>query len=139
MQSLPQVDVLRAGVDVFLTHGGQNSFTEAMANATPVVVCPGFGDQIINASRAEALGVGRKVDRPDCDAGREQGAAAAYQRDVAAALMGVLADPSCKEAVKRVAAELAGAGGVGVATKVILGEMQASAPDLLNSARNSGA
>jgi hypothetical protein len=37
---VPQVEILREGVSLFLTHGGQNSFTEAMAHGTPVVVCP---------------------------------------------------------------------------------------------------
>ena len=35
---LPQVEVLKAGVDVFLTHGGQNSFMEALMADVPVVV-----------------------------------------------------------------------------------------------------
>merc|ERR1712186_1985 len=34
-----QVDILKAGVDIFLTHGGQNSFTEALASGVPLVVC----------------------------------------------------------------------------------------------------
>jgi len=33
MPMLPQVDILKAGVDLFLTHGGQNSFMEALSNA----------------------------------------------------------------------------------------------------------
>ncbi|CAK9091094.1 Uncharacterized UDP-glucosyltransferase YdhE [Durusdinium trenchii] len=53
---LPQVEVLKAGVDLFLTHGGQNSFMESLMAGTPVVVCPGFGDQIANAMRAEMTG-----------------------------------------------------------------------------------
>ena len=61
--TLPQVDLLRLGIDSFLTHGGQNSFMEALSVGTPMVVCPGFGDQFINAAKAEALGIGRKVDR----------------------------------------------------------------------------
>merc|ERR1712137_904515 len=64
LPTLPQVDILKAGVDIFLTHGGQNSFTEALANSVPVVVCPGFGDQPVNAKKAVDRGVGLKVDRP---------------------------------------------------------------------------
>jgi len=40
--ALPQVDILRAGVDVFLTHGGQNSFMEALEVGVPMVVNPSF-------------------------------------------------------------------------------------------------
>ena len=35
---LRQVDLLRLGVDVFLTHGGQNSFMEALSTGVPMVV-----------------------------------------------------------------------------------------------------
>ena len=47
--SSSQVDILRAGVAVFVTHGGQNSFMEALAQATPLVMCPTAGDQFDNA------------------------------------------------------------------------------------------
>jgi len=62
---LPQVDVLKIGVNVFLTHGGQNSFMEALSTGTPVVMCPYDTDQPVNAQKAVSLGVGLKVDRPD--------------------------------------------------------------------------
>jgi len=58
VQSFAQVELLRSGVDVFVTHGGQNSFTEALACSTPVVVCPGFGDQEVNAKKALPEGNG---------------------------------------------------------------------------------
>ena len=47
-----------------MTHAGQNSFTEALSAGTPMVACPGFGDQLANAQRVERLGVGRQVPRP---------------------------------------------------------------------------
>ena len=50
---LPQVEILKAKVDLFLTHGGQNSFMESLMAETPVVVCPGFADQIVNAMKAD--------------------------------------------------------------------------------------
>ena len=56
--TLPQVDLLRLGVELFLTHGGQNSFMEALSQGCPLVVCPGFADQPVNAAKAEALGIG---------------------------------------------------------------------------------
>eukprot|EP00756_Hemistasia_phaeocysticola_P012386 Hpha_TRINITY_DN15191_c4_g18::TRINITY_DN15191_c4_g18_i1::g.128418::m.128418 len=70
---MPQVDVLRRKPVLFVTHGGQNSIMESMSVGTPVVVCPGFGDQLGNASKVVAQGWGLKVDRPkpadDVDAG----------------------------------------------------------------------
>merc|ERR1719379_803193 len=88
-KSVPQADVLSAGVDVFLTHGGQNSFIEALSNATPLVVCPGDWDQPINARKAVSMGVGLKVDRPDPDRGSEVPAAAQYSEDVCLAVHAV--------------------------------------------------
>lgn len=49
---ISKVEILKAKVDLFLTHGGQNSFMESLMAGTPVVVCPGFADQIANAMRA---------------------------------------------------------------------------------------
>mmetsp|Transcript_58176 Transcript_58176/g.175894 ORF Transcript_58176/g.175894 Transcript_58176/m.175894 type:complete len:542 (+) Transcript_58176:123-1748(+) len=117
---LPQVDILKAGVDLFLTHGGQNSFTEALSHATPVVVCPGFGDQPVNACKAVALGVGLKVDRPDPDEGEEAEAAAEYRAEVCRCLRSVLRDPAFGAAAARCAAGLRAAGGVPRAVEVVL-------------------
>lgn len=65
---IPQVDLLSSGaVGMFVTHGGQNSFTESMANGVPLVVVPGFGDQPVNGRKAERLGLGVAVPRPQED------------------------------------------------------------------------
>jgi hypothetical protein len=117
---VPQVDVLKAGVDLFLTHGGQNSFTESLASATPLVVCPGFGDQIVNSQKAVDIGVGLKVDRPDPDAGHEREAVVAYRADVAAALRAVSAGPDFKAAAKKCCENLQRAGGVPRAVQLVL-------------------
>ena len=64
--SVPQVELLREGRPVlFITHGGQNSLMESMSVGTPVVVCPGFGDQLANAAKVQAQGWGLKVERPN--------------------------------------------------------------------------
>mmetsp|Transcript_51208 Transcript_51208/g.163944 ORF Transcript_51208/g.163944 Transcript_51208/m.163944 type:complete len:537 (-) Transcript_51208:173-1783(-) len=117
---LPQVDILKAGVDLFLTHGGQNSFTEALSHATPVVVCPGFGDQPANARKAVALGVGLKVDRPDPEAGDEAEAAAQYRAAVCRALREVQRGPEFAAAAAACAARLQAAGGVPRAVELLL-------------------
>lgn len=128
--TLPQVDLLRMGVTAFLTHGGQNSFTEGLANEVPLVVCPGFGDQPVNARKAEAFGVGLQVPRPDPEQGGEPAAVAQYRRDVAAALHRVVVEGSFREAAAACAERLRQAGGVARAVEVMLaaGSEAASAP-----------
>ena len=111
--TLPQVDILKEGVDVFLTHGGQNSFTESMANGVPVVVCPGFGDQPVNAKKAAELGVGLQVPRPEAESGL-----GGYSREVKEALRRVLAEGSFREQSKRCEASLQRAGGVERAVEI---------------------
>jgi len=118
--SLQQVDLLHAGADLFLTHGGQNSFTEAMSFGTPIVVCPGFGDQIVNAQKAVELGVGLKVDRPMGDADEDGAAARCYRRKVSNAITAVLSQPKFKEAALLQAQKLRTAGGVPRAVDLVV-------------------
>jgi len=117
--SHPQVDVLAAGVDVFLTHGGQNSFTEALAHSTPVVVCPGLADQHVNARKAEQLGVGLKVERPYPLASEAAAVRKTYRTQVAQALREVSADPRFRQAAEGCAQRLREAGGVPRAVELI--------------------
>merc|ERR1712066_47467 len=117
---VPQVDILKAGVHVFLTHGGQNSFTEALANGVPLVVCPGFGDQPVNAQKCVDLGFGLQVPRPQPELGAEAEAASQYRADVARALLQVHSQPAFREAVAGVMSRLQHAGGVPRAVEVML-------------------
>jgi len=125
---LPQVELLKAGVDLFLTHGGQNSFTESLMHATPVVVCPGFGDQPVNASKAVALGVGLKVDRPEPATGAEADASAKYQLEVCQALRTVQQEPRFAAAAAACSERLQAAGGVPRAVELILELVTAAEP-----------
>ncbi|MGV9001358.1 MAG: glycosyltransferase [Candidatus Saccharimonadaceae bacterium] len=52
-----QVDTLTKA-DVFVTHGGSNSFHESLLAGTPMVVVPFFGDQPLVARNVTKLGVG---------------------------------------------------------------------------------
>lgn len=65
-KSVPQVEVLKMA-DVFVTHGGMNSISEALTAAVPMVVIPFTSDQPTNARSMEKLGVGRKMDYTSAD------------------------------------------------------------------------
>jgi len=58
---VPQTEVLKMA-DVFVTHGGMNSVSEALVFGTPMVVIPFASDQPVNARCIEKLGVGRKLE-----------------------------------------------------------------------------
>lgn len=139
---VPQVDVLKAGVSVFLTHGGQNSFTEGLAAGVPLVVCPGFADQPVNARKAERLGVGLKVDRPVPPEGGEAAATAAYRAETAAALRRVAEEPTFRQAAQQCAERLRQAGGVPRAVHLVLqaaGLHKGAGAESPKAARASGA
>ena len=55
--SVPQLDILKLA-DIFVTHGGMNSVSEALVCGTPMVVIPFTSDQPMNARCVEKLGVG---------------------------------------------------------------------------------
>ena len=57
---IPQVEIMPL-VDAFFTHGGANSFNEALSLGIPMVVLPFAGDQPTNAGIAESLGCGLQI------------------------------------------------------------------------------
>lgn len=58
---VPQTEVLKI-TDLFITHGGMNSVSEALVSNTPMLVIPFASDQFVNADRVEKLNVGKKLD-----------------------------------------------------------------------------
>lgn len=54
---VPQLEVLKK-TDIFVTHGGMNSSSEALYNDIPLVIVPQFGDQFIVGKRVADLGAG---------------------------------------------------------------------------------
>ena len=60
-KSVPQIEVLKQA-DVFVTHGGMNSVSEALVHGVPMVVIPFISDQPANAKRIEQLGLGKKLE-----------------------------------------------------------------------------
>lgn len=59
--SVPQTEVLKIA-DVFVTHGGMNSVSEAMVCGVPMVVIPFASDQPVNAECVERLGIGKRLE-----------------------------------------------------------------------------
>ena len=123
---VPQVDLLRMGVDLFLSHFGQNSFMEALSMGVPMVGCPGFVDQPANARKAEGMGVALQVDRPVPEDGEEQMALELYEKEVKEALERVYSEPQFLTRAKEVARGIQEAGGVQRAVEILLacGELE---------------
>jgi UDP:flavonoid glycosyltransferase YjiC (YdhE family) len=61
---LPQPAILPV-VDLVITHGGNNTVTEAFHHGKPMVVLPLFWDQVDNAQRVDELGLGVRLPTYD--------------------------------------------------------------------------
>jgi MGT family glycosyltransferase len=73
-------------VDAFITHGGNNTTTEAIHYGKPMIVLPLFWDQYDNAQRVHEMGFGMRLDTYRFS-----------DTDMAAALEQVLGDPGMRE------------------------------------------
>jgi MGT family glycosyltransferase len=63
-RAVPQIGMLER-IDLFISHGGNNSTNEALAAGKPLLVLPVGGEQADNASRIVYLGVGKRMDIAD--------------------------------------------------------------------------
>lgn len=87
---LPQVRLLQSAA-VAVTHGGNNSVTEAVAQGVPLVVLPFSTDQFAGAAALERTGAGVALD-PNTATVAELAEALATQLAPAAPALAVLAD-----------------------------------------------
>jgi len=60
-RSVPQTNLLPK-IDLFISHGGNNSINEALYSGKPIIVMPVGGEQADNASKIVFLGVGKRID-----------------------------------------------------------------------------
>jgi MGT family glycosyltransferase len=104
---LPQVSVL-PHVDAVITHGGNNTVTEALWFGKPMVVLPLFWDQYDNAQRLDETGFGLRLDT--------YGHA---PEELTGALDTLLADRALHERLARVSAGLQAAPGTAIAADVV--------------------
>ncbi|XP_049840047.1 UDP-glycosyltransferase UGT5-like [Schistocerca gregaria] len=62
---LPQSDILaHRNIKLFITHGGLLSTLEAVDRGVPLLAIPVYGDQMLNAIRAEKAGYAKKIEFP---------------------------------------------------------------------------
>lgn len=105
---LPQPSLL-AQCDLFIHHGGNNSFCEALRFGVPSLVMPYCWDGHDNARRAAETGTGRRIDR-----------ASWTPDELASAVTGLLADQAMRGRLQANAAIMAQAPGPAVAAEAIL-------------------
>ena len=104
---LPQTSILPQ-VDLVITHGGNNTITEALHFGLPMVVLPLFWDQYDNAQRIDETGFGRRLDTYAHEPG-----------ELRAAIDGLLADDALAVRLANVSARLRSVAGTARAAELI--------------------
>jgi MGT family glycosyltransferase len=91
---VPQTSIIPL-VDLVITHGGNNSTTEALHFGKPMIVLPLFWDQYDNAQRVHELGDGERLDTYGFE-----------DRDLPEAIERVLSDARLRERMASEGAEI---------------------------------
>lgn len=119
---VPQAEVLRHA-DLAILNGGLNTVMDALAAGVPIVAIPIAFEQGAIAARLDHAGAGLRV-------GRGAFAGSALRR----AMTTVRTQPRFKEAAKRLAAEIAAAGGTARAATIIETVLRTGRPVLREAA-----
>ncbi|MEC1394106.1 glycosyltransferase [Bacillus velezensis] len=104
---IPQLEVLQH-TDVFITHGGMNSTSEALYYEVPLVVIPQANDQPMIANRLEELQAGYRIDPEEVSV-----------KNLQKAVELILSTPSYRENVKMISKSFKESGGEQKALKAI--------------------
>jgi MGT family glycosyltransferase len=91
---LPQTSII-GQVDLVITHGGNNTTTEALHFGKPMIVLPLFWDQYDNAQRMDELGFGRRLSTYSCT-----------DRELTGAVDALLADHDLRECLARIGEQI---------------------------------
>ena len=106
---LPQPAILPQ-VDLVITHGGNNTVTEAFHHGKPMIVLPLFWDQVDNAQRVDETGFGRRFPAYDFD-----------DTEFLRAIDALLLDPVLHERMATMSARIKGTSGTVRAADLIEG------------------
>ncbi|MGD0065602.1 MAG: nucleotide disphospho-sugar-binding domain-containing protein [Streptosporangiaceae bacterium] len=109
-------DLLMSHMAAVVSHGGLSTITAALAAGVPLVCIPQSRDQPDNAKRIVASGVGRAVDKN------------APPIEIAAAIEGVLTDPSILDRTNHFAHVIAALGRGDVAARKVAGLIGPNTP-----------
>jgi len=111
MPYVAQLDMLQH-TDVFITHAGMNSASEALYYNVPLVMIPLTSDQPLVANRVKELGAGITLNKYQLSA-----------TNMREALLEVLSNPSYKQQACMIGESLRQAGGYQQAAKFIISHM----------------
>lgn len=106
-----------AQCDLFIHHGGNNSFCEALHAAVPSLIMPYCWDGHDNAQRAEATGTGRRLQRAGWSAA-----------DLRGAILGLLEDATMRARLRANAARMRADPGPRAASEAILASIATPRP-----------
>ena len=105
--NLPQTKILPL-VDLVITHGGNNTVTEAFNFGKPMIVLPLFGDQYDNAQRLQDTGYGLRLNPYSCS-----------EEQLLAAVNSLLADQKMNDKLKAAAQRISKSQSLLEATQLI--------------------
>jgi MGT family glycosyltransferase len=105
---VPQLEILQR-TDVFISHGGFNSVSEALYYGVPVITVPTVNDQFMVAKRVMQTGTGTMLKMNEIT-----------DKVIADAVSDLLADSKYKDASRRIGQTLQSAGGFEKAADCIL-------------------